>query len=1670
LRNRAVCLSLFSVFSVSAQNFTTGQAARAVIGQQVFTGGTATASQVILGGASGIAYANGTLFVADDNVISAVPHDQRVLLFNTGLIPSASTDLTSLSSYSPGNCNLCGFPAYLSLGQSSWTPPDTTTDQGTAIFDSALTNTGMRNPTAVASDGTHLAVADTNNNRVLLWLSMPSSMDQPADVVLGQTNFTTGTTPTTPTASSLSGPQGVWIQNGKLFVADTQDYRILIWNSIPTSNGQPADVVLGQPNFNSPTNPQLNNPCPPTKSTVTAKPNQVCDPISVTSDGSRLFVADYGFNRVLIWNSVPGTNNQAPDLAVGQPDLVSGTYNNPAACSLHSLPQTNTTLSTSTTGTTTTTGTNTATTPTTINGPCQNSLSFPRFALSDGTRLFIADGGNDRVLIYNSIPTANGAVADEVLGQPDFVTDTSTSQTISIASTAVDNTSGVDVTPSPTSLAFDGSNLYVADPTNNRVLVFTPGNTPLPNNSVLNWASEIIRQEAVITITANTVNSGDTVTVTITPPSGTKATYTYTVAKSDTASSIAQGVVNAINNSNSGAGDPSVTAIVSGANSTSSNTAYVYLSSKATDLPYDSIAFTATASNTTNLTIVNSGNGYLSAGTGATASPGMLVEIDGSNLSDIPAGSPLAAPLSGTLPTALGGVQVYMDGVATPILSASANQIITEVPYDFGNRNSTSVYVRTSHTGGNVTVTNATPVYIAPANPGIFSAPTSPGQPRPWQVTGAFHQPGNATFVISVDGTATAGNIATITVNGRAYSYTAASGDTLNSIQNGLITAINNANDPQVTASPGAAFTRVVLTARQSGAAGVGIPVSTSTSSGSSVTLSSYTGSSTCCDVTPGSPISPSNPAGPGELITVSAAGLGTLSGATAAAAQVTGSPYNGPVPNSASNSVYATMGGSTAQVIVAGLPTGSYGVYQVQMVVPSGLSANNQTQLYLAQNAFISNIATIAVGTPHETGASSSTTSAGNSTPTVGPVRISIDVPAANGPALSGAAAIGGWAYDQNAAISSVTLTVDGTSVGTATYGGDRSDVCAAVGQVPGCPNLGWNFVLNTARYADGTHTLDATATGADGLRATISRTFTTSNYAGLTSAALPMKLDIDQPDQNTGSVQGTATFSGWALDSNAAISNLTLSIDGRSMGAVSFGSPRPDVCVIYAAPGCPDVGWSTQVDTTTLSNGTHTLTLAGSAANGDYAAVNQTFTVGNYGPTVSNPLHVSIDTPGPQSGAFSGSVAFGGWALADNEPIVAVTVNIDGIAYGNALYGGNRTDVCGMFPNRPGCPNVGWNFGLDTTQLADGKHTLAITAVPVVGQSFTQTQTFTVDNTGTAGGSTVVVIDRPSFADGPFSGTAAFGGWAANPSSPISTVQVYIDGQAKGMAQYGGSRPDVCSSGTLTNAPGCPNVGWNLPFDTTQIANGRHVLEVTATSASGQRVTNSVPVTIYNAVSSPTTVVITVPNSQSIPFLGIATFNGSAANTNGTQIGSVSVTVDGVPYGTAALTRSGGVNTGSSWSFMIDTTRLADGTHTLGVTATATDGTQNSAFAAFGVSNWVSAQSENPVQISIDSPSGQSGPFSGTAHFGGWAVDAYGVVTSVNLAVDGVPVGTASYGGARADVCAALSSVSCPNVGWNALVDTTGIANGPHTLDVTVTNAYGQSSTASANFVVLN
>ncbi len=896
MKSILVLLACAAALSAQTDEFVTGQAARLVIGQPNFTAQDPNSSDVVLGGVSGLAFAGDTLFVADSNRVGASPANHRVLLYK-----GASTMFPNPGALLPLNskCPACVGQATLVLGQPDFT---TTTENLTASA------SGLRLPTAVASDGVRLVVADTNHNRLLIWNRIPTINNQPADVVVGQPDFTTANPPpATPTAKTLRGPQGVWIQNGRLFVADTQNNRVMIYNQVPTANGAAADVVLGAPDFTTFVEPDL------TQQTVTASATTMLNPVSVTSDGVRLYVTDLGFNRVLVWNSIPNSNTAPADFALGQPNLASAVPNNAYTVDANGVETA--VLCTESIGTDS-------------NGnpyypnSCNSTMNFPRFALSDGQRLFVADGGNDRVLVYKTIPTQSGAAADAVLGQ--------IGGDVNQASDAADSLRG------PLSLAWDGINLYVSDAFNRRITVYSVGRNLVPYQGVRNAASFAIFATGSVLVTGS-VQANDVGTITI-----GDAEYTYKVKSADTLLDVLLALTDAINGSNEGAGDPNVLATADTVNG------FILLKAKVAGVEGNNITYSVSVTPTsTALLGLFAAAATLSGGADAAkVAAGTIVSIIGTDLS----GGTAAADLNqNQLPRELAGTRVYFNGIQSPLLYVSPTQINAQVPWEVLDTTSINAYVR-SEMGGGVVTTTPVAVTIVPANPGIFTRGEN-------EVAVMYHGSSQATAIVSVDGTVTAGDVATVSIESRDYSYTAVDGDTLDSVRNALVDLINQ--DPKVTAEPSGIFDRIMLRARVEGPEGNGIPISATTNAGATVIITAFS-PSLCCANVAGSLVTNENPAVPGEVLVVYATGLGLQKVTDENKDLVqTGIQYpsNGPVTEPVSF-VSSIAGGKTADVFTATFLPGTVGMYKVIIHLNSDLATDPLTSLTIAQNAFVSNVA----------------------------------------------------------------------------------------------------------------------------------------------------------------------------------------------------------------------------------------------------------------------------------------------------------------------------------------------------------------------------------------------------------------------------------------------------------------------------------------------------------------------------------------------------------------------------------------------------------------------------------------------------------------------------------------------------------------------------------------
>jgi hypothetical protein len=421
-----------------------GAAADVVIGQPNFTstspngGGSAAAN--VLNYPYGVAYAGGKLMIADTN-------NNRVLIYNSiPTVSNASADVV--------------------VGQTTLTASSSST-----------TSTTLYLPRDVASDGTKLFVADSANNRVLIWNTIPTSNGSAANIVLGQPSFTVMTANNGGiSATTLSNPQFISVVNSKLIVGDTGNYRNLVWNSIPTTNSQAANFAIGQSNLTS----QVNDT---NSGSVSASTSQGSGRAFMSN--GKLYIADSYTSRVGVWNSFPTNDGQAMDNVLGQQNTSQNLYYNHSksavSLSIQFYVTTNGTkliVSDSINGRVliwNTIPTSFYSQPDVVLGQtnlntagCQaggvnaSSMCDPQDVKIIGNALVLADSTNNRVLIWNSIPTTNYKAADLVLGQANFTSNLANGGGSRSASGFY----------GPTGIYSDGTRLYVVDMLNNRVLVW----------------------------------------------------------------------------------------------------------------------------------------------------------------------------------------------------------------------------------------------------------------------------------------------------------------------------------------------------------------------------------------------------------------------------------------------------------------------------------------------------------------------------------------------------------------------------------------------------------------------------------------------------------------------------------------------------------------------------------------------------------------------------------------------------------------------------------------------------------------------------------------------------------------------------------------------------------------------------------------------------------------------------------------------------------------------------------------------------------------------------------------------------------------------------------------------------------------------------------------------
>ena len=428
---------------------TSGASANRVIGQADFNAGFVSfATDPVFGARAASA---SSLFVPSDvaydedrsRLFVADMHNHRIVVY----------DLAAGIAANPAAVYVLGQPNLTTGGTGAGNLYGNKNTQNAAQgCTTAVNGCGLGRAWAMAFDSgqNRLYVADTDNHRVLVWnFAAGITNGMSASNVLGQPSFSinaknapcSGGSTNGTNSCGLSRPSDVLIDpQGFLYVADTGNHRVLVYNTIANvQNGMAAWRVLGQPSL------QTSAPHTGCGGVSGVSACSLSEPSSLALDpvSRRLFVAEQKTSRVLVFD-VFGVllNGQAATGVLGQPDFTTKTVN--TSCGGGASGPSNT-----------------------------NACGFGFFGVridydTNADRLYVADGSNHRVLVFDTQFVVSGEAAVAVLGQSDFVSGYNPDHA------AFGGATSRSRMISPEGVTYDpiGDRLFVADGGNHRVLVF----------------------------------------------------------------------------------------------------------------------------------------------------------------------------------------------------------------------------------------------------------------------------------------------------------------------------------------------------------------------------------------------------------------------------------------------------------------------------------------------------------------------------------------------------------------------------------------------------------------------------------------------------------------------------------------------------------------------------------------------------------------------------------------------------------------------------------------------------------------------------------------------------------------------------------------------------------------------------------------------------------------------------------------------------------------------------------------------------------------------------------------------------------------------------------------------------------------------------------------------
>ena len=321
------------------------------------------------------------------------------------------------------------------------------------------------------------------------------------------------------------------------------------------------------------------------------------------------------------------------------------------------------------------------------------------------------------------------------------------------------------------------------------------------------------------------------------------------------------------------------------------------------------------------------------------------------------------------------------------------------------------------------------------------------------------------------------------------------------------------------------------------------------------------------------------------------------------------------------------------------------------------------------------------------------------------------------------------GWVADPNdsAPLSNVTAYIDGTSIGTPTLGLPRLDVAAAQNNNAYLLS-GFEVVSPASSLSLGAHHVTVTAIDSYGASVTLGpRAFTVAATAGVGAPFGGLDKAVDSVTfSSTVGQSNSVKISGWVADplDDAPMSNVTVYVDGASIGTPTLGIARPDVASARGNSAYLKSGYVLLYPAATLALGAHQVTVIAIDAGG------RSTTFGPLAFTVAATagagapfgfIDEAVDsTTLSTTVSQSDSLEVRGWVAdaVDGAPLSNVTVYVDGVSIGTPALGLPRPDVAAGL-NNIAYRNCGYKLLYSASTLSLGQHVVTVVAIDSGGRS---------------------------------------------------------------------------------------------------------------------------------------------------------------------------------------------------------------------------------------------------------------------------------------------------------------------------------------------------------------